>query len=157
MGLLLVVIYLLHLAAIIVFTPVVLSLAVAASALHDTIHSVLANIYTHCLNYSSFWVSVDLSLSFRQCIVTDQDLRSKNVLHFNLFPLLRDWTTVAEPHSCCLLCHGQHSHCQFHSWFGRSSDSTHYQCRDQSTPFAIYRRAVQAFPCYHQLVASSSL
>ena len=31
-------------------------------------------------------------------IVTDEDLRGRNILHFNLFPLLRDCSTVAQPY-----------------------------------------------------------
>ena len=33
-----------------------------------------------------------------QCsIVTDEDLRGRNVLHFNLFPLLHDCSTMPSP------------------------------------------------------------
>ena len=31
-----------------------------------------------------------------QCIVTDEDLHGQNVLHFNLFPLLRDCSTIVQ-------------------------------------------------------------
>ena len=33
-------------------------------------------------------------------IVTDEDLHSRNVLHFNLFSLLLDCSTVAQPYPC---------------------------------------------------------
>ena len=36
-----------------------------------------------------------------QCIVTDEDLRGRNVLHFNWFLLLRDCSTIPQPYLCC--------------------------------------------------------
>ena len=39
------------------------------------------------------------SLRQLQCIVTDEDLHVRNVLHFNLFLLLRDCSTIAQSYS----------------------------------------------------------
>ena len=45
------------------------------------------------------YISPNHSSSFS--IVTEEDFRGQNVLHFNLFPLLRDCSTVAQPYQCC--------------------------------------------------------
>ena len=37
-----------------------------------------------------------------QCIVTNKDLRGQNVLHFHLFPLLRDCSTIAQSYQSLL-------------------------------------------------------
>ena len=46
----------------------------------------------------SSWYIYHSCNSQLRSFVADEDLRGRNVLHFNLFPLLRDCSTVAQPH-----------------------------------------------------------
>ena len=45
-------------------------------------------------------ITVGTTVTVSLSVVTDVDLCGRNVLHFNLFPLLRDCSTIAQSYLC---------------------------------------------------------